>query len=79
MHAYQISLQDDKESSGEDAMTGKVPFTLKVAACGLERRVFPAAPILSTNHHIAATRGWLIASLNYRKTPSINSTQGEES
>jgi hypothetical protein len=79
MHAYRISQQDDKESSGEDVMTGKVPFTLKVSIYGLERSVFPAVPILSTSHHLAATRGWLVASLDYRTTPSINSTEGEES
>jgi hypothetical protein len=59
-------------------MTGKVLFTLKVPTCGLERRVFLAAPILSTNQ-VTAKRGWLIASLNHRMTPSINSTEGEKS
>ena len=79
MHAYRISQQDDEESTGEDVMTGRVPFTLKVPICGLERSVFPAVPILSTSHHPAATRGCLVASLDHRITPSINSTEGEES
>jgi hypothetical protein len=74
-----MNQQGDKESSGEDAMTGKVPFTHQVSTCGLQRAAFPAVPTLSANHRVAATQGWLVASLNYRRTPSINSTEGEKS